>query len=437
MDLKIEYTNKEMTPWAGVFLLKKMLDQMDFAGFLNTLPFPEPGSNRGYHPTQLIQQFITSVWCGANRFEHAEVTRQDEVIRELWQFDRMAGHKSFQRFFNKFSQATNQNIFGQMYQWFFSQLSFDNFTLDVDSSVHTKYGQQEGAKRGYNAHKPGRLSQHPLMAFIPECRMVANFWLRSGDAYTSNNIEAFLDDTFEKLAGKKVGLFRADSGFYDKRVFNYLERKNINYIIAVRLHRPLQQKLASHKVWLKLGDGIEIAQSTYQSPTWDQERRIVMVRQYIPYRPKATGKTLKLFTDDELVNKYRYGCFMTNLDLPAEQIWSMYRKRADAENRIKELKYDFGSDSFNMKSFFGTEATLNVVMMAYNFVSLFRQVVLNTRVHEQMKTLRYKIFAIGGYLTKQGNQTILKLSLAMKRREWFNGMWYSTNHVKAPFIFDS
>ncbi len=154
MDLKIEYTNKEMTPWAGVILLKKMLDQMGFEGFLNTLPLPQPGSNRGYHPTQLIQQFITSVWCGANRFEHAEVTRQDEVIRELWQFDRMAGHKSFQRFFNKFSQATNQKIFGQMYQWFFSQLLFDHFTLDVDSSVHTKYGQQEGAKRGYNAHKP-------------------------------------------------------------------------------------------------------------------------------------------------------------------------------------------------------------------------------------------------------------------------------------------
>jgi len=28
--------------------------------------------------------------------------------------------------------------------------------------------------------------------------------------------------------------------------------------------------------------------------------------------------------------------------LPAEQIWKIYRQRADAENRIKELKYDFG-----------------------------------------------------------------------------------------------
>jgi hypothetical protein len=28
-----------------------------------------------------------------------------------------------------------------------------------------------------------------------------------------------------------------------------------------------------------------------------------------------------------------------------------YRGRVDAENRIKELKYDFGFDSFNLKTF--------------------------------------------------------------------------------------
>ncbi len=77
--------------------------------------------------------------------------------------------------------------------------------------------------------------------------------------------------------------------------------------------------------------------------------------------------------------------------MPAKQIWTLYHKLADAENRVKELKYDFGSSSFN-----ATEAALNFVMMAYNFISLFRKTVLNTKVHEQMKTLRYKVFAIGG-----------------------------------------
>jgi hypothetical protein len=44
-------------------------------------------------------------------------------------------------------------------------------TLDLDSSVMTRYGEQEGAKAGYNPKKPGRASHHPLIAFMAEMRM--------------------------------------------------------------------------------------------------------------------------------------------------------------------------------------------------------------------------------------------------------------------------
>lgn len=54
--------------------------------------------------------------------------------------------------------------------------------------------------------------------------------------------------------------------------------------------------------------------------------------------------------------------------------------------------------------------------MAYNFISLFRQVVPGKKVHEQMKTLRYNVFAIEGFIVKNGNQRILKLSPAMKQK---------------------
>lgn len=437
MDLKLEFTDKEISPWGGIYLMKKMLDKMDFDGIIKELSLPEPGSYRGYSANQLVKQFITSIWCGANKFEHTEVTRQDEVVRQFWGFERMAGHKSFQRFFAKFDHSKNQQIFTPLYQWFFNKLQFDNFTLDVDSTIHTRYGSQEGAKKGYNPKKPGRLSHHPLMAFIADCKMVANFWQRSGDSYTSNNIESFLDDTFEKLGNKKIGLLRADSGFYDKKVFNYLEGKGINYIIAARMYSPIQQTITSHRIWLRMAAGLEIADTQYKSPNWQSGKRMIIIRQHIPTRPKATGRVLSLFKDEEIYKRYRYSCFITNLNLPAEQIWTLYRQRADAENRIKELKYDFGSSSFNVNSFYATEAALNFVMMAYNFVSLFRQVVLNTKVHEQMKTLRYRVFAIGGYIIQKGNQRILKLSLAMKRREWFTGLWMNTNNLKSTFIFDS
>lgn len=434
MSLQISFTDKEITPWSGTILLKKMLDRMNLDEQLDKLSLPAQGSNRGYAPSQLVKQFMTSIWCGANKFEHCEVTRHDEVLRQCWGFKQMAGCKSFQRFFNKHTTAINHDIFTPLYQWFFGSLQFDNYTLDVDSTIFTRYGNQQGSRKGYNPVKPGRNSHHPLLAFIEETRMVANFWLRSGNTYTSNNFQGFLSDTIEKLNGKKIGLLRADSGFYGKEVFDYLEENEQigSYIIAARQYKPIQQKLAGHTLWMKVCNGIEVGETSYQSPLWDKPRRLVMVRQLITERPNATGKSLRLFEEEGIYNNYRYSCFVTDLKLPPLQVWNLYKQRANCENRIKELKYDFGADNFNLKNFDATEAALNWVMMAYNFISLFRQVVLNTKVEQRMKTLRYKVFAIGGYVIKNGNQKILKLSLAMKRREWFTGLWNCNKTFEIP-----
>lgn len=159
-----------------------------------------------------------------------------------------------------------------------------------------------------------------------------------------------------------------------------------------------------------------------------------MVRQQIDKTPKAAGKQLRLFEDSGIYKNYRYSCFITNLGLSAKMVYDLYPYRADAENRIKEIKYDFGFDQFNCKNFWGTEAILNFVLMAYNLMSLFRQAVVGTQVQYFMKTLRYKVFAIGGYMIKNSISRILKLSLQMKRREWFTGLWSSTELMSWPFV---
>lgn len=225
-DIQLSFTDKEITPWGGMSLMSRLLRKMDFQGTLQGAGVPIQGSNRGYAPGQLIEQFLISVWCGANRFEHLEVTRHDEAIRKIFGYKRMAGHKAFVRYFGKFRQATNQRVFQHLYRWFFEKLHFDNFTLDLDSTVISRYGQQEGARRGYNPQKPGRNSHHPLLAFVADCRMVANCWLRAGDAHTANNFHGFLEDTLDKLSRKQIGLLRADSGFFSKEVVEYLERQD-------------------------------------------------------------------------------------------------------------------------------------------------------------------------------------------------------------------
>ena len=60
---------------------------------------------------------------------------------------------------------------------------------------------------------------------------------------------------------------------------------------------------------------------------------------------------MRFFSDEAIYKNYRYSAYVTILKLVPAEIWRLYRGRGDAENTIKELKYDFGFDSFNLKDF--------------------------------------------------------------------------------------
>jgi hypothetical protein len=148
MDIKIAFTDKEITPWSGMIFMKKLLDQTGIIQKLVQAHLPEQGSNRGFDPIQLITCFMVSVWCGANRFEHLEVARFDEVLRQIFGFKRMAGHKAYLRYFRKFTIAINQQIFTPVAQWFFAQVKLDYLTLDAgfdrDRSLRGAGRRREG-----------------------------------------------------------------------------------------------------------------------------------------------------------------------------------------------------------------------------------------------------------------------------------------------------
>lgn len=145
-----------------------MLQSIRFADAAKQWNLPQPGSNRDYEPVQVTEQFLVSIWCGANRFAHAEITRMDATLTRLFGWTKEAGHKAIMRFFNRFDMARNEQVQEQIYRWFFDRLSVDFLILDVDSTVITRCGQQQGATKCYNPGKPGRNTHHPLLAFIAE-----------------------------------------------------------------------------------------------------------------------------------------------------------------------------------------------------------------------------------------------------------------------------
>lgn len=261
---------------------------------------------------------------------HTEVTRHDAALGKIFEWKNTPGQDTYKRFFSKFTQTTNQKVSDYFYSWFFKNIKFDNLTLDIDSSVMTRYGEQEGAKKGYNPNKRGRASHHPLIVFIADVKLVANMWLRSGNTSSANNFLSFLEDTLAKLKNKTIGLIRLDSGFFQSDILSYLEEKVMNYVVAVKFTHPIQRIVQASNNWIVLDTGIEICEQMYQSESWQKPRRIVIVRQKIKDRPKAPGKQLSLFAEEEIYKNYRFSAYVTNMKLPAAEIWRLYRGRGDA-----------------------------------------------------------------------------------------------------------
>jgi hypothetical protein len=83
-NLQIEYRDQNITPWGGTKLMKNLTDQTGIKPCLEKLDLPNPGSNRGYDPIDIVESFWVSVWIGASRFTHSSWLRYDNALEEIF-----------------------------------------------------------------------------------------------------------------------------------------------------------------------------------------------------------------------------------------------------------------------------------------------------------------------------------------------------------------
>lgn len=432
VNLPIEYSDKPVTAFGGMALIKRFLDQTGIREQLGRLDLPRGGSNRAYDPEQVIESFWLAIWTGASRYIHCDWLRQDQTLAAIFGYEHLPSQSTYSRFFGKFSQARNTAVFPALQRWFFGQINTGAVTVDFDSTVITREGNQEGSAKGYNPNRRGRNSHHPLIAFVSQTRMVANAWLRPGNTAASSNCVEFMRETFdEALDGVKVGLVRADSGFYADSILSALEERGLPYIIAAKAYANIRNEIHGMKDWVEVCPGIAVKEWRHQpADPRVRVRRHIVVRKQISRRPQAAGKPL--FED---LPDYRFSLYVTNLELPLDQIWNIYNTRADCENRIRELKQDFGLDAFCLQDFWATEASFRFIMVAYNLMSLFRHFALNSRNQATLGTLRSYCFALGAWVSQHARKRVLKISLPRQKRHWMDSIFRNIEARSPPFDY--
>ena len=118
--------------------------------------------------------------------------------------------------------------------------SLRGIVLDMDSSVSPTHGEQEISV--WNGHFECTC-YHPLFAFnqfgdLERCA------LRPGNLHSADGWQEVLDPVVQRYRGKVSRLhFRADAGFANPDVYEYLEAERINYAIRLPANRILQDRI--------------------------------------------------------------------------------------------------------------------------------------------------------------------------------------------------
>ena len=417
---RIEFTNKPITAWGGMAgILSRFLDKIGLREWVEgSIPVMEKSNNRGGVYEKVLALFLT-VLVGGRRFNHVAWWGHGvEAIRAAFGVKWLPGASStLTRFWGKMNSQSVSEAIGERCRSFVSQVlrweGIHEDNLNLDSSVMTRYGAQEGAKKGYNPNKRGRPSHHPLIGFLGSGYIV-NLWNRSGNTHSAQSCCEFFDQTVLSLGDKfRVKRVLCDSGFYEIEFMKHLEDREFTYIIAVRVIEVLQYKTVYKVEFKPLDQGIEVGEFYHQhkDKKWDKPRRYIVIRQTVSRRPKATGKQLRLFENQ---SDYRYSLMITNdEDSLPEDIWRTYRPRANDENAIKDLKEGYGLASFNMNSFWATESFMALnAMVFHNLIHYLNRTILNKNTpKEQLKTLRPRWFIIPAQLGSNGGIEILRLSM--------------------------
>lgn len=401
-------TGRAVTPWGGLSLFVEFLGRIGFAERIGEHMPVRLRSPNAMDPSQTWTAFLVSVLTGARRFAHAGILRGDEALRQMLGIARFPTDDTIRNLFKRFSQGTVYEFFEPLWKWQMERLPErpEGYSLDLDSTVFERYGQQQGARRGYNPKKPGRASHHPLLAVLGEAHFILHGWLRSGNCSSSRGVVEFLKEALARLGGRpRIRVVRADSGFFDQELLSFLEERELRYIIVARLTKWLKGEAARVSEWEPLDDNYAAGEFRLQLFGWDRARRFVAIRERLRQEKRSPGRRLLE------VPGYTFRLFVTSCSASPAEIWRDYNQRADLEKRIGELKYDLAADDFCLHQFFATEAVFCSILMLFNLLAEFQRAT-GMKSYRQPATLRMQVFLCGAIAGRAGHRLVLHLSQA-------------------------
>jgi hypothetical protein len=365
-----DFSGKNLTPYGGLLPVATMLEKLGFQSLMEETVTVKRLTKvmSGY---QFLLAMVLGLYIGFSRLNQLRFIAQDPILTGVLKIVHLPPQSTLWRFLAALHGSAAQQILSVQGQarrrvWEAANVKMSTATLDTDTTVHTLYGNQMGARKSYNPKNKGKKSYQPILTFLAETREYVAGELRNGDRPTGKQIARHLHSAFQSLPPCVEKIFaRADSGFYCWEAVQAYQQAGCQFIVVARKTSRLVEELqrASWKPSPKT-DADAQCEFRYQPEGWGEAFRFVALRYEKEPEEVEAGEAeqYQLFA----TRGYTYRVFVTNLEDPVELAVWFYNQRAGAENLIKEANNDAGLAAHPSARFDVNGIHFQLAMLAYN-----------------------------------------------------------------------
>ena len=413
LPYKLDTTNDLLTSRAGLLAIGQLMDSLSLAERIDHY-FPPPKSNRGYKPSEFIKTLILMQHEGSFHLDEVRHIQDDEALRTVLDLKklpkattlgdwlrRVGNQPHIQDAWVKVNKALLQSALHRC----------KKVTLDIDATEIIAH--KADAKWTYNKNK----GFMPMVGHIAETGQVVAVDFRYGNVPPAQDNLAFIQQCQQSLPeGCALNALRIDAAGYQTKIIEYCDTQGIEYAIRAKTSAAMraQSEAASDSDWLPLLDKqgeVMGGQDTYRTSfcIGDYEKAFTLIIQRTALKGQAS-LDLDSQESSEAINQggYVHRAIATNRDeLSDSEIihwykvnWCValregalgYNQRAeDSENRIKELKLDFGGDTLPCPDFNANALYFLISALSCNLFALMRQLLPEELAHHRAMTLRWRL----------------------------------------------
>lgn len=403
--VKSSFTGTNITKFSGLSPIMKFFGKLKIGKQINTT-----FATKMYNATKFtnVQIFLTVILAslgGIKRISRISNFSGDGLLKALLGLKKQINGNAISKCFKILGEKGAhllQDFCFEHIRSFIKKTAITFLTIDCDSTVFTVYGNQEGAAKGYNPHKKGAKSYHPLIAFGSELKLVINNWFRTGSAYTSNGICEFMKQTVAVLPEGIKLFFRADSGFFDGELFDLLEKLGISYLVKVKLKNLA--KLLEQQTWTVTSENKDIAicEFDHKAIGWSKSRKLRAVRSVKEWH------IVEYLGQIEKVAEYEYACFCSDLPGTATELYKKYSERSTCETWIEQVKSQLMAGKTLTDNFWANDMLWQLNIFAYN-LSIMMRFKITKFWRQEHTTFKEWFIEVPAKLVQTGHQLILRI----------------------------